>query len=505
MTIKKKIRLSNIMMVLIPILFTAIVINVCLHTSLGSFWYTLEAMYSDENSIQFAQSMIYTYQQELWENNWGQGVHTDVSGEITRTDEMYHLENKLSGMGYQFMITKNGKLIYTNLTEEDMQAARSVAGDAIDTAKTLTASRHEVSVIKNTFYHGEKTFCITAVHRQQTDQGVVNYLKNYILKYLYGIILFFVLLTLFVNGISSWWISRSILKPLRQLSMGTKEIREGNLDTVMGYQKKDEFGEVCRDFDEMRAYLKESVDQRLRDEKRRKDLIRGISHDLRTPLTSIIGYLDGLMEGIADTPEKRTRYLSAIKTRTGNLVSLVDSLSEYTRLDNGFCYHMEEADLKEFVEQYLETCRHDAEQNKVEMKFVYGKEAFPVQIDREEFKRVLDNLFTNTVKYRNSEKSRILITLKRNLEGADIELVFQDDGPGVPGESLEQLFDSFYRVDDARSQLEKGSGIGLAVVKEIILGHGGKVKAENRDGLAIVIHLPSDREDIDGKNIDRGR
>ena len=174
LTIKRKIRLSNIMMVLIPILFTAIAITVCLHTSLGSYWYTLEAMYSDENSIQFAQSMIYTYQKELWENNWGQDGHTDMSEEIKRSDEMNHLENKLSGMGYQFMITKNEKLIYTNLTEEDMQAARSVAGDGIDTAKSLTASRHEVSVIKNTFYHGEKVFCITAVHRQRTDQGVVN-------------------------------------------------------------------------------------------------------------------------------------------------------------------------------------------------------------------------------------------------------------------------------------------------------------------------------------------
>ena len=340
MTIKKKIRISNIMMVLIPILFTAIVINVCLHTSLGSYWYTLEAMYSDENSIQFAQSMIYTYQQELWENNWGQGKYPDAISEINRSDEMNHLEDKLSGMGYQFMITKNEKLIYTNLTEEDMQAARSVAGDAIDTAKTLTASRHEVSVIKNTFYHGEKVFCITAVHRQQTDQGVVNYLKNYILKYLIGILAFFVALTVFVNGITSWWISRSILKPLHHLSLGTKEIREGNLDTRMEYQKKDEFGEVCRDFDEMRAYLKESVDQRLRDEKRRRSLITGISHDLRTPLTSISGYLDGLMDGIADTREKRSRYLQAIKTRTGNLVSLVNSLSEYSRLDNGFRYRM---------------------------------------------------------------------------------------------------------------------------------------------------------------------
>lgn len=505
MTIKKKIRLSNIMMVLIPIIFTAVVINVCLHTSLGSFWYTLEAMYSDENSIQFAQSMIYTYQQELWENNWGQGEHPDASEEIKRSDEMYHLENKLSGMGYQFMITKNEKLIYTNLSEEDMQAARSVAGDAIDTAKTLTASRHEVSVIKNTFYHGEKTFCITAVHRQQTDQGVVNYLKNYILKYLYGIILFFIVLTLLVNGITSWWISGSILKPLRLLSTGTKEIREGNLDTRMEYQKKDEFGQVCRDFEEMRNFLKESVEQRLRDEKKRRALITGISHDLRTPLTSISGYLDGLMDGIADTPDKRMRYLQAIKTRTGNLVSLVDSLSEYSRLDNGFRYHMEAADFREFVEQYLETLKPDAEQNQIEIVFLYGKETYPVRIDREEFKRVFDNLFTNTVKYRTLEKSRVQISLERTLTGTDIELVYQDDGPGVPQESLEQIFDSFYRVDDARTQSEKGSGIGLAVVREIILGHSGSVQADNREGLAVIIHLPITGEDTNGKNTDCGR
>lgn len=505
MTIKRKVRMSNIMMVLIPILFTAIVITVCLHTSLGSYWYTLEAMYSDENSIQFAQSMIYTYQKELWENNWGQDGHTDMSEEIKRSDEMNHLENKLSGMGYQFMITKNEKLIYANLTEEDMQAARSVAGDGIDTADTLTASRNEVSVIKNTFYHGAKKFCITAVHRQRTDQGVVNYLKNYILKYVYGILLFFVALTVFVNGITSWWIARSILKPLQLLSLGTKEIREGNLDTKMEYRKKDEFGEVCGDFDDMRAYLKESVEQRLKDEKRRRELITGISHDLRTPLTSISGYLDGLMEGIADTSDKRMRYFRAIKTRTGDLVRLVDSLSEYSRLDSGFRYHLEKDDFREFVERYMEVCRQEAEHNQVNTEFIYGSETYPVRIDREEFKRVFDNLFTNTVKYRTSEQSQVFISLARILEGTYIELVFQDDGPGVPPESQERIFDSFYRVDDARSQSEKGSGIGLAVVKEIILGHGGSVQAENRGGLAIIIHLPIAGEDTDGKNIDSRR
>ena len=98
------------MMVLIPILFTAAVFIVCLHTSLGSYWYTLEAMYSDENGIQFAQSMIYTYQQELWENNWGQGGNTNVSGEIMRSDEMNHLEDKIDLKGSFCMgeCTNNG-------------------------------------------------------------------------------------------------------------------------------------------------------------------------------------------------------------------------------------------------------------------------------------------------------------------------------------------------------------------------------------------------------------
>ena len=164
MTIKKKIRLSNIMMVLIPILVTTVVLIVYLNTSLGSYWHTFVSMYSDENGVQFAQSMIYNYQQELWENNWGDCPQMDdCQVEIRHSDEMTHLENKLSGLGYRFMITKDGESIYSNLSETDLETARSVAWDAVDYAKMLTASRYEVSVIKSTFWHGESVFCITAV------------------------------------------------------------------------------------------------------------------------------------------------------------------------------------------------------------------------------------------------------------------------------------------------------------------------------------------------------
>lgn len=491
MTIKQKIRLSNVLMVCIPILFTAAVIVICLHTSLGSYWYTLESMYSDENGIQFAQSMIYTYQQELWENNWGQEENGEVIGEIRHSEEMNHLENKLSGMGYHFMITKNGNPVYSNLSDQDMEVARSVAGEAIDTAKTLTASRHEVSVIKNTFYYGDKVFCITAVHREAVDNGVVSWLKNYILKYIQGFVLLFAVLSVCVNGIMSWWISKSILTPLSKLSLGTKEIREGNLDRPVEYEKEDEFGRVCADFEEMRAYLKESVEQRLLGEKRRKELITGISHDLRTPLTSISGYVDGLMDGIADTPEKQMRYFLAIKTRTGNMISLAESLSEYCRLDSShFRYHLEPADLKVFLKNYLESCRQEAEEQHVEIDFIYEKEEYPVLIDQRELERVFDNLFTNTVRYRMEDTSHVCITLNKGMEGTMVEIVFGDDGPGVPEQSLERIFDSFYRVDDSRKETGKGSGIGLAVVKEIILGHGGSITAQNREGLRILIQLP---------------
>lgn len=282
---------------------------------------------------------------------------------------------------------------------------------------------------------------------------------------------------------------------MQKLSRGTKEIKEGNLDTSIDYTKEDEFGEVCRDFDEMRAYLKESVEQRLKDEQRKKDLIIGISHDLRTPLTSISGYLDGLMDGIANTPEKRQRYLSAIKTRAKDLSRLVDSLSEYNRLDSSsFHYHLEPADLKRFIGQYLISYEEEARQNKVEFKLTSEGGEFPVLLDKEEMKRVLDNLFTNTIHYRRHPHSNVVISLRRVERSTVVEFIFSDDGPGVPEESLDRLFESFYRVDGARSNSGEGSGIGLAVVKEIISGHRGIVHAENHGGLAIIIHLPMTEE-----------
>lgn len=287
LTIRKKIKLSNILMILIPIVITTIVVVICLQTSLGSYWYTLQAMYSDENGIQFAQSMIYNYQQELWVNNWSEKADGEKPHEIQETDEMNKMEESLSRLGYHFYIEKNGYEVFSNLTNDDKYAAASVAGEAVAHAKTLTASSYDISVIKNTFHHGEYTFCIVAVHTGTTDENVIAYIKQYIFLYILGFAALFVGISVITNTLMSGWISRSILVPLKKLHEGTKKIQEGNLDQELDYEKADEFGAVCKDFNAMRVYLKESVEQRLEDEQKRKDLISGISHDLRTPLTSI--------------------------------------------------------------------------------------------------------------------------------------------------------------------------------------------------------------------------
>lgn len=245
MTIKKKIWISNILMVLIPVLLTTVVIVFCMNTSLGSYWHSLESMYQDENGMQSAMSLIYTYQQELWDTNWSERC-VPGSMEVVQSDRMYRLERQLSDMGYHIRVEKNGNELYSNIPEEDIVLAMEAAGESIFTAKTMTLSNEKITIVKNTFLHEQKVLSILALNSEPRSGSSPSYLQDYILRYIVLFaVLFFLAITL-VNVLLSWWISRSVLIPLNILSVGTQEIREGNLDTKLRYEKKDEFGAVCR-------------------------------------------------------------------------------------------------------------------------------------------------------------------------------------------------------------------------------------------------------------------
>ena len=266
-------------------------------------------------------------------------------------------------------------------------------------------------------------------------------------------------------------------------------VAEGNLDYPITYTERDEYGEVFEEFDLMRRQLKEARERQQRYEQQQKNWLRGITHDLRCPLTSIKGYALGIKDGIANTPEKRTRYCDAILTRADDLERLTGSLSILVRMDTGSNFlHLERVNLDEYIRQFLSEKEAWLVDRKVDVQYRTDAPEAEVRLDIREMQRVFMNLMENTVRYRTAECSKVDIEVRQNTE--NVEIRFSDDGPGVGRRHLARLFEPFYRADQSRTAPEKGSGIGLTIVKRIIEGHGGQVSASSEGGLCIAMTLP---------------
>ena len=508
MTIRKKILYSNILMLIIPVLIIASLGMIGVKKVGSRYWESLERMYEDGSGAVSVQSLIYSYQEGLKGIDWEQIEHeADSRVIVTDSGELKELQNELEDMGYHIRLYLDEIELYSNLTPGDEQTVEELMGDRIWTTDNLIAGQGSRALVKNSFEKDGETLTIMAVSSEgHPTERQDSYFRKYVFRFMILFLARALLVVLLTNVVLTGWITRSILKPLGLLSRASKEIRDGNLDTPLVYAHADEFGQVCGDFDEMRLHLKKSVEDRLHYENSRRQLISGISHDLRTPLTSIKGYVEGLIEGIADTPQKQMRYLRAIRTRAGDLERLIDSLSLYNRLDNtDFHYHLERRDLKEFLEEYGRSMREDLEKDQVDMRLELPQKPCMVLLDAGEFQRILDNAVSNSVKYREKPQTVMAVSLRE--DGKTAELRIRDDGPGVPDDCLERIFESFCRLDDARTKSGEGSGLGLAIVRQIVQGHGGQIHAENDHGLVLVITLPLDKREGDahGEDSDRGR
>ncbi len=223
-------------------------------------------------------------------------------------------------------------------------------------------------------------------------------------------------------------------------------------------------------------------------------MLRGVSHDLRSPLTSIVGYASGIKDGVANTPEKRVRYCDAILTRANDLERMVESLSVLTRAEGGEVLRLEQLELAAFVGLVVEEKRAWLESNNVQVELQDESDAAEVRADKDELRRVLDNLFENSVRHRETSTSRVSVYLRAS--ATTVSLRYVDDGPGVPEQDLSRIFESFYRVDKSRTNPGEGSGLGLAIVRQIVVAHGGELSAENDGGLAICISLPRVEESV---------
>ena len=277
------------------------------------------------------------------------------------------------------------------------------------------------------------------------------------------------------------WIYRSILTPIETLKKATRNIRDGNLDFEVEIGDDDEIGELCADFEEMRIRLKESTEEKVVFDSQNKELISNISHDLKTPITAVKGYVEGLLDGVADTPEKQKKYLRTIYNKANDMDRLINELTFYSKIDtNRIPYTFNKINVKEYFDDCFEDIGMEMSQQQISLS--YDNKVAPdvmVIADAEQIKRVINNIVGNSVKYMDKPDKSIAI---RVMDVGDfVQVEIEDNGRGIAAKDLPYIFDRFYRTDTSRNSSKGGSGIGLSIVKKIIEEHGGKIWATSRE------------------------
>ena len=298
-----------------------------------------------------------------------------------------------------------------------------------------------------------------------------------------------ILILCFTGMALTTWVYRSIWRPLGRLQEATKNIRDGNLDFTLEVENQDEIGRLCQDFEEMRLRLKESAEEKIQYDKENKELISNISHDLKTPITAIKGYVEGIMDGVASSPEKLDKYIRTIYNKANDMDRLIDELTFYSKIDtNKIPYTFSKINVAEYFGDCVEEVGLDMEARGIELGyFNYVDQDVEVIADAEQMKRVINNIISNSEKYMDKKKQIINIRIRD--VGDFIQVGIEDNGKGIAARDLPNIFDRFYRTDSSRNSSKGGSGIGLSIVKKIIEDHGGRIWATSKEGIGTEVHF----------------
>ncbi|MEC0206970.1 HAMP domain-containing sensor histidine kinase [Paenibacillus lautus] len=282
-------------------------------------------------------------------------------------------------------------------------------------------------------------------------------------------------------------ITRRILLPLKELNAAAEQIMNGNLNIEIRNRNHDEMDRFSSAFDVMRARLKESLDRQAAYERSRNELIANISHDLRTPITSIRGYVEGLQDGIARDEQKVARYLAVIKNKTDQLDRLIEDLFQYSQLESGqLVLDIRESDSREFLEAMIAPFEMEFHDAAVVLNVERPFPSRSIQVDSDRMAQVFGNMIGNAEKYAGHP---VEMRFSAQDEGDQIRIVIKDNGIGIAEEDLPYLFDRFYRGEKSRSRSFGGAGLGLAICKQIVEQHGGHIGVESKAGMGTEFYL----------------
>ncbi|MDE7205840.1 MAG: HAMP domain-containing histidine kinase [Lachnospiraceae bacterium] len=285
------------------------------------------------------------------------------------------------------------------------------------------------------------------------------------------------------------WIKKDIYNPLRQINVAMQYIADGNFDYRLTKGRDDEIGQLFGNYEQMRLRLKENAEEKAENEKKQKELVSNISHDLKTPITSIKGYVEGIMDGVANTPEKMDKYIKTIYNKANDMDRLINELTTYSGIDsNKIPYHFHILNVSDYFSDCIEEIGLDLESKNIHLDYTnLAPSDTCVVADPEQMKKVINNIISNSVKYMGHDNGIIKISIHDDNESVKIEI--EDNGKGIASKDIGNIFERFYRTDASRNSLQGGSGIGLSIVKKIVEDHGGYVWATSKEGEGTCMHF----------------
>lgn len=299
-----------------------------------------------------------------------------------------------------------------------------------------------------------------------------------------------VLILVFTSMMLTKWIGKSLIEPVNQLNVAMNHIKEGDFDySLQENEIKGEIGNLYSNYEDMRLRLKESAEEKLQHEVQNKELISNISHDLKTPITAIKGYVEGIMDGVADTPEKMDKYIKTIYNKANDMDKLINELTLYSGIDNNrIKYNYHRISVTDYFDDCVEEVGLDLEAKGIQLDYTNLVEPDTIVIaDPEQMKKVINNIISNSVKYMDKQERKIDIRILDEVDSIRVEI--EDNGKGIAQQDLQRIFERFYRTDASRNSAQGGSGIGLSIVRKIIEDHGGYIWATSKEGEGTCIHF----------------
>ncbi|BEP27816.1 sensor histidine kinase [Helicovermis profundi] len=312
--------------------------------------------------------------------------------------------------------------------------------------------------------------------------------------------IFLFLAFIIVKEIVSVSISRriynQILRPIEDLKKGFYDVSNGNYGVQIKQGHAPEIRELINAFNDMSKELESAEIEKQKYEENRKLLITNISHDLKTPITSINGFVDGILDGVANTEEKKDAYIKVIQQNARYMNRLIDDLLLYSKLDlQKLPFTWQSISISDYIREIFNELLLENEENGVIMKLTDDlSKKIILTIDPKQLTRAIRNIVNNAITYNNKDQLEINFILAK--EDKSIVIKIKDNGPGMNQELVKRVFEQFYRGDNARTMDSGSSGLGLAITKEIIVNHKGTIEliSELGRGTTMIIRLPLIKE-----------